>query len=277
VVRCDAVPLYMDRHDLPGVSAADVAEAHAKDLELQGSHGVQFLSYWYDTHGGVFCLARAPAAENMEAVHRESHGLIPNEIIEVSEEAILRFLGEVHDPVDESEAASAFRTILFTDLEGSTSLAARLDPSEYLSLLREHDVIVRRALMVSRGREVKHTGDGVMASFEEVADALGCAVTVQEGFEARNGGSDDDESADLRVRIGLDAGEPVDHNDDLFGATVSRASRLCGAADPGRTLVSERVYELGREGFAFADAGLRVLKGFDEPVRAYELLGRRDG
>jgi class 3 adenylate cyclase len=265
----------MDRHDLPGVTAADVAAAHAKDLEVQDSYGVQFLSYWFDAdNGGVFCLARAPSAETMEAVHRESHGLVPNDIIEVSEDAILRFLGSVHDPVDHSEVTSAFRTILFTDLEGSTALAASLEPFEFLSLLREHDAIVRRAVVGSQGREVKHTGDGLMASFEEIGRALDCALAVQAGFAARNG---DASSPPLRVRVGLDAGEPVDHNDDLFGATVSLASRLCDAADPGTTLVSARVRELGdRRGYAFADAGERVLKGFAEPVRAFELLGQRD-
>lgn len=265
----------MDRHDLPGVSAADVAEAHAKDLEVEGKHDVQFLSYWFDAeNGGVFCLARAPAARNMEAVHRESHGLVPNDIIEVSEDAVLRFLGAVHDPVDHSEVTSPFRTIFFTDLEGSTALAARLEAAEFLSLLTEHDVIVRRALVAARGREVKHTGDGMMASFEEIADALDCALAVQAGFRARN---DEGRSPVLRVRIGLAAGEPVDHNDDLFGATVNLASRLCGAADPGTTLVSELVHELGsRNGFAFGDVDRRVLKGFEHPIHAFELLGRRN-
>jgi class 3 adenylate cyclase len=266
----------MDRHELTGVSGADLAAAHAKDLEVQGKHHVQFLSYWFDERDGrAFCLARAPAADNMEAVHRESHGLVPNDIIEVSEDAILRFLGDVHDPRDDSEVTSAFRTILFTDLEGSTAFAATLEPAAYLGLVREHDAIVRRALAAAQGREVKHTGDGLMASFDEVADALDCALAVQAGFEARNGNGG---SPVLRVRVGLDAGEPVDHNDDLFGATVTRASRLCSAANPGTTLVSERVRDLGDgNGFAFADVGERVLKGFAEPVRAYELLARRDG
>ena len=262
----------MDRHDLPGVSAADIAEAHAKDLEVQGTYGVRFLSYWFDEESSTaFCLARAPTAEGMEAVHRESHGLIPNEIIPVSEDAVLQFLGKVHDPVDESEVTSAFRTILFTDLEGSTALAERLEPQQFLGLLGEHDLIVRRALVASRGREVKHTGDGIMASFEDAANALHCALAIRAGFKGRN----EHATTVLSVRIGLAAGEPVDRNGDLFGSTVNLANRLCAAAEPDTILVSDAVRRLGSAtGFVFSEADRRVLKGFAAPIRVFELRGR---
>ena len=163
----------MDRHDLHGESAEDVARAHARDLEVQDAYGVSFLSYWFDERSGsAFCLARASGAEDMATVHRESHGLIPNEIIPVSEDSVLRFLGVVRNPADASEATSAFRTVLFTDIEGSTALAEKLGPAEFIELLSEHDRIVRQALLASRGREVKHTGDGIMASFDSVSDGL---------------------------------------------------------------------------------------------------------
>ena len=200
------MPLFMDRHDVPGASAEDVAKAHVSDLERAGKHDVQFLSYWFDAdNGGVFCFARAPARENLEAVHRESHGLVPNEIIGVSEDAVLRFLGKVHDPVDHTEVTSPFRATLFTDLEGSTAMADELETSEYMRLLTEHDVIIRRALVAARGREVKHTGDGIMASFDEVANGLECALAIRAGFDAR---IDEGRKPECRVRVGLAAGEP---------------------------------------------------------------------
>lgn len=265
------MPLFMDRHDLPGVSAEDIAAAHAKDVEVQEAHGVKFLSYWFDEENeAAFCLARAPTAEGMEAVHRASHGLIPNKIIPVSEDAVLRFLGTVHEPADETEVTSAFRTILFTDLEGSTELANRLEPQEFLGLLGEHDVIVRRALLASGGREVKHTGDGIMAAFGDASEALNCALAIRDGFTNRN----EDATTVLSVRMGLAAGEPVDRDGDLFGSTVNLASRLCAAAKPNTILVSEAVSQLGSAGgFAFTEADERVLKGFAAPVRAFELHG----
>jgi class 3 adenylate cyclase len=260
----------MDRHDLPGTSAEQVAQAHVLDIAASASHGVQFLSYWFDAdNGAAFCLARAPGADELQAVHSESHGLVPNEIIRVDEDSVLKFLGRIEEPADHTRVTSPFRTVLFTDLKGSTSLLHEVGQSEYLVLLTEHDLIIRRALVAWRGREVKHTGDGVMASFDEVARALACASTVQDGFEERNRASG---APLMRVRIGMAAGEPVDHNDDLFGSTVNLASRICDAADGGQTLVSQLVQDLGiREGFRFLPAETRSLRGFPDPTIVFEL------
>ena len=81
------MPLYMDIHrDVEGLTAEAVAEAHLKDLEVQDKHGVKYTRYWFDEGSGtVFCLAEAPSKEAAETVHREAHGLMANEIIEVRE------------------------------------------------------------------------------------------------------------------------------------------------------------------------------------------------
>jgi class 3 adenylate cyclase len=158
---------------------------------------------------------------------------------------------------------------------GSTSLLNETGESVYMLLLTEHDLIIRRALVAVRGREVKHTGDGLMASFDAVAAALSCAIAIQDGFDARNATTD---GPALRVRIGMAAGEPVDRGDDLFGSTVNLARRICDAADGGQTLVSEAVQDLGTHGgFRFIEAGLRTLKGFQEPSPLFELQRDRAG
>lgn len=81
------MPLFMDVHTLEGgVSAADVAEAHKKDLETQGRYGVSYLRYWVDESAGkIFCLVEADDAESANTVHREAHGLVADEIFTVSE------------------------------------------------------------------------------------------------------------------------------------------------------------------------------------------------
>jgi Protein of unknown function (DUF4242) len=83
------MPLFMDVHSLDGgVSSKDVAEAHMKDLETQGAYGVDYKRYWVDERAGkIFCLVEAPDAETAARVHREAHGLIADEIYEVSEGA----------------------------------------------------------------------------------------------------------------------------------------------------------------------------------------------
>lgn len=81
------MPLFMDVHHMDGsVSAADVAGAHARDLEVQHQHGVNYRSYWVDEQAGkIFCLVEAPTADAAATVHREAHGLVADEIYEVVE------------------------------------------------------------------------------------------------------------------------------------------------------------------------------------------------
>ena len=267
------MPLFMDRHDLPEVTAEQVAQAHLADIEAEARFGVHFLAYWFDAaHGEAFCLADAPEAESLAAVHRSTHGLIPNEIISVSENDVLRFLGRMNESGNEAEPVNPFRTILFTDLEGSTSILESVGQAAFMVLLTEHDLIIRRALVTSRGREVKHTGDGIMASFDDVASALDCALAIQRGFEARANVASPPE---LRVRIGIAAGEPVDHNDDLFGSTVTLASRICTAAEAGHILTSDVVRDLGdQQGFMFDTGREVILKGFSGPTTVFELVSK---
>ena len=264
------MPLFMDRHDVPGASPEDVAEAHVRDLEYGPQFGVLFRSYWFDhDRGAVFCFADAPSKAVLAELHETSHGLVPNEIIPVKEDSVLRFLGKIEDPTDASAIENPFRTILFTDLAGSTELTNRLGIAEFMLLLTEHDLIIRRALVASNGREIKHTGDGINAAFDDAAKALQCALEIQQGFAAR---AETHPDPLLEVRLGLASGEPVAHNDDLYGAAVNLARRICDSADAGETLVSADVRALCEDRFAFADRGERSMKGFDEPIQVFELV-----
>jgi hypothetical protein len=81
------MPLYMDEHNaVDGLTAEAVAGAHARDLEVQDKHGVKYINYWFNEKAGkVYCLVDAPNADAAHAVHREAHGLVADEIIEVQE------------------------------------------------------------------------------------------------------------------------------------------------------------------------------------------------
>jgi class 3 adenylate cyclase len=263
--------VFMDRHDLDGASAADLAAAHLSDLETQARHGVRFLSYWHDYgRNAAFCLVEAPDAEAAQAVHRDAHGNLANEIIPVDPDDVVRFLGRIDDPVKSGrDAESAFRIILFTDLEGSTELVQRLGDDGAMRLLRIHDGIIREALARHEGREVKHTGDGIMASFSSVQAALAGAVAIQQGFADHNASHPE---PPLRVRIGMSAGEPVAEGGDLFGAAVQLAARLCDHASPDIIVVSSVVRDLAiGKGFTFGSPSETRLKGFPVPVALCEL------
>ncbi|MBV8662922.1 MAG: adenylate/guanylate cyclase domain-containing protein, partial [Hyphomicrobiales bacterium] len=153
----------------------------------------------------------------------------------------------------------------------STEMTARLGDSAALELVRAHDAVVRRGLEAHRGREVKHTGDGIMASFDNVANAVDAAGDIQRGFATFNAGG----SERLRVRIGIDAGEPVEDHNDLFGATVQLASRLCNEAEAGGVVVSAFVRDLCEGQTArFVPLGARRLKGFADTVSAFQFEWR---
>ena len=159
-------------------------------------------------------------------------------------------------------------TILFTDMESSTALTGHLGDDGAQELLRAHNRIVRRALERHGGSEIKHTGDGIMASFASATAGLECAIDIQQAV------ADHNESAEtpFRVCVGLNAGEPVAEESDLFGTSVQLAARIRDHAQPGQILVSNVVRELvaGRS-FLFSDCGQVPLKGFDEPLRLFEL------
>lgn len=269
------MPLYLDRHDLDGVSAADVAAAHVLDMDIQEKHDVRYVSYWFDySHQKAFCLVEAPTPEAANLVHREAHGLEAVDIIEVEQDRLEEFLGAApHFPVGEAYEASAFRTILFTDIVGSTALTQRLGDAAAMTVLRRHDEAVRDALREWGGREIKHTGDGIMASFTSASRAVGCAIAIQERF-VESATSDMDSA--IQVRIGISAGEPVTEKGDLFGTAVQLAARLCASADPGGILVSHAVRELcAGKPLEFDAARELELRGFAEVVRAYATLSKR--
>jgi class 3 adenylate cyclase len=267
------MPYYMDRHDLTGVTADDVAAVHLRDLEVQERYGVQFVNYWFDYElQHAFCLAQAPNEAAVETVHRESHGLLPRQIIKVDESALDRFMGGiVEHPPGEPYVATAFRVILFTDLEGSTSLTQQLGDVRAMTVLRRHDVIVRAALARTGGTEVKHTGDGIMASFHSVADALQAAILMQREFSQSEAGGE----FPVGVRIGIAAGEAVTDRDDLFGSAVQLAARLSSKAAARTILAASAVRDLATgTRFEFGANRRLRLKGFGDAVKACEVVWR---
>ncbi|MBX9454801.1 MAG: DUF4242 domain-containing protein [Rhizobium sp.] len=264
--------IFMDRHVLTGSTAADVAAAHLSDVEIQDRYGVRFMTYWYDQQRGTaFCLVDAPDIEAVQCVHRVAHGFIASEVVEVSLSAVEAFLGRIHDPAPASQpsndiAEGGHRTILFTDIVGSTAMTSRLGDRMATELVRAHDAVVRRCLARFSGREVKHTGDGIMATFAATAAAVDCARTIQQDFRHYNSGN----SEPIHVRIGLDCGEPVEDSNDLFGSTVQLAARLCALASGEQILVSENVVRECDAKELFAQASHRRLKGFSKPVPIFQ-------
>jgi len=193
------------------------------------------------------------------------------------------FLGEGEPSARQAEPpeAGAFRTVLFTDVEGSTALTQRLGDTKAREVLREHERLVRECLAAHGGSEVKTMGDGFMASFASATRALECAIAIQRAFAVGAGLAPPEGAASsapteaIRVRIGLNAGEPVAEEGDLFGTAVNLAARIAAQAQGGQVLVSDVVRQLvAGKGFLFTDRGEAALRGFEDPVRLYEVRWR---
>jgi class 3 adenylate cyclase len=269
------MPYYMDIHTVPGATAEDVRQAHEADLAMQDKHGVCCIKYWMNEQAGkVFCLFDAPSAEAAVAVHGEAHGLMPEKIIEIDPDMVDGFLGK--GPVDPAGAVrlpgngrsrdSAVRSIMFTDLVDSTAVTESLGDDAAMELVKTHDGIVRAALDEFEGCEVKHLGDGIMASFISAVSAVRCACRIQGEFGRHR---DERPELPLALKIGAAAGEPVEQGNDLFGSTVQLAARLCSHAGAGQIVVSTGLAELCRgKGLMFDDLGALSLKGFADPIPA---------
>jgi len=157
----------MDIHELPGgVSAEDVAKAHAQDVKIEDKYGRSLSQILGERKGRkIFCLCHAPDAEAAVEVHRQAHGMVADKIIEIQPELAEGFLGgvEVNNagaalvPGATNEKDPGIRTVLFTDIADSTTLTQALGDEAALAMLGVHDTIVRDALSASGGREVKHT------------------------------------------------------------------------------------------------------------------------
>ena len=159
------------------------------------------------TRGTGFCLIDAPDIETAMHVHDEAHGDVAKDVIEVDLSAVQAFLGRVSDPepAPPSESAAvdkALRAIMFTDIVNSTALTSRLGDERAVEMVRAHDAMVRRSLGDHKGRVVKRTGDGIMASFDAVTAAVRAAPRSQQAFEGFNLGQPREAPRPYRPRRG---------------------------------------------------------------------------
>jgi len=161
-----------------------------------------------------------------------------------------------------SEEVGAFRTVMFTDLVSSTALTEQFGDDAAQRTLETHDAVVRRALASHEGIEVKHTGDGIMAAFHSAANAVSAASEILGRLRSES----------VNVRIGLNAGEPIARDGDLYGTAVNLAARVCDAAEPGQALATGVVRDLtAGKGVGWGSDHVIEPKGFEESVTVFVL------
>ena len=165
-------------------------------------------------------------------------------------------------PLPESDRVLA--TVLFTDIITSTERSAQVGDRRWKDLLDQHDTLIRRELERHRGRLVKNTGDGILATFDGPARAIRCAQAIASSVK----------SLGIEVRAGLHTGEVELRGEDVTGMGVNIAARVMDAAGPGEVVVSSTVKDLvAGGGLRFADRGTRDLRGVPGEWRLFAVEG----
>ncbi|RLD61726.1 MAG: DUF4242 domain-containing protein [Bacteroidetes bacterium] len=247
------MPIYMDRHDLNGVTAKDVALAHQADINIQDQFGCRGITYWFDEErGAAFCLVEAPEMNAVKEMHDHAHGLVPHQIIEVESNVVEAFLGRIQDPkpTDNMDDEGllilndpAFRAIMAIVLEDSELIDYRVEHPLAKNIHKNYNDLLEKILDQFEGRKVEHVKDGFLVSFASISNAACCALEIQSQLKALNKKS----GINLQTQIGLSAGVPVTGDDAFFGNTIQQAKRLCEISQGGGILISSSLKEYLRE------------------------------
>jgi len=261
------MPIYMDVHIVPGVKAKDVAEAHYKDLMHQDEHKCKCMTYWIDEEReNIFCLVEAPNKEAVTEMHNKAHGLIPNKIIEVQSELVQSFLGRIYDPEDAKTIEGglkvfsdpSLRILLVTKITDPVLLQYELGNEKANELLNSHNEIIRKNLGQYGGREVEHRGTGFIISFASASKAVSCALAIQKSME---------DAEAIGFRIAVNAGEPVEKSNKLFGDTILLAEQLCTLVTHCQVGITSAVKELvSKDHFQNQGNNLLAISPHDESI-----------
>ena len=235
------MPIFMDRHEVKGATAEQVAEVHQKDLKIQAKYGCKGMTYWFDERSGMaFCLIEAPRMKAVIDMHNEAHGLVPNKVIQVDENAVYSFLGRISDPFEDKKRKiagiineSGFRTIMYLEQKFPMGYFQKFRREFKSSNSNVINDLSAKIINAAGGRRVNEVSFGLAASFTRQDDALKCAENVQAVIE--------EQKSDIKVSIGISAGLPVSGSGEVFGDTIRTAKNLSYSATPGKTFVSPSV------------------------------------
>ena len=240
------MPIYMDVHNVPGVKAKDVADAHRMDLLHQEEHACKCMTYWIDEdRENIFCLIEAPDKEAVINMHNKAHGLIPNRIVEVSSNIVESFLGRIYDPENAITAVDglrvfedpAYRIIVLITYEDPVILRHRLGNEKTASLLQTQQQIIRKHLASYCGHEAQHDDIAYILSFVSAVAALDYANNVLSEFNR-------EALHETGFRIALHSGEPLENSHTLFGDAIQFARHLSFVGRDHQVTVSGTVKNL---------------------------------
>ena len=237
----------MDRHDLPGVTLKDAAEAHKQDLVHQDEYHCKTMTYWVDEkRENAFCLIDAPNIQAVKDLHNRAHGLIPHQIIEVDSTLVNAFLGRIQDPESEDTPIdSPFRTLMVIE---SSNYLNRVDDLQFdLFYQRLHNSI-NKAIEKFNGKVVLLKSNSYLVSFKSVDNAISCALKIKHNSKYVTPNFD---SSYKLLNIGISSGVPVTDKKELFEDAINLSTYFCEIVS-GDIVVSYEVLEHFRANHKYA-------------------------
>ena len=255
-----------DKRDLDEKARAKVLADSVRVMGFKKSHASTFADKYEEY------LLQDPRYMQMYQAGRNAmntHFQDPNS----SAQHMASALSEWNQPKKKVEETGPI-TVLFTDIAGSTAMTQALGDAGAQEVVRIHNRIVRAALTGNQGREVKHTGDGIMASFGRVTDSVDASIEMQRQTMIHN---QQNPNLPLHLKIGINAGEPIVEDNDLFGTVVQLSARIVDKAQADEIFVSEIIKGICTgKAYKFSNKGGYEMKGFDGPMHLYEVLWRDD-
>ena len=239
--------LFTDEITIEGVK-----EAHMADKRIQEKYGVKYHQFWINEEAGtVFCLMEGPDKETCEQVHREAHGAVACEIVEV-EGGFYDVIVNRSQIIDkglvrhkDGSVDNANRFILVVDIIGNTSMVKGPLDIANIKLPNEARKLVLSSIEKYEGTEVKQVQDSIIGVFINADHALRCAVDLKKKFDAKKMQNPNSE-LDIYYRMGLSSGQPVHENKKLLEEAITSARRLCLIAEYGEIVLSRNFERLSR-------------------------------
>ena len=260
------MPIYMDFHDLPeGVSPRHVAEMHQADLNIEHKYNCRGLTYWCDEkRQTAFCLIDAPDKQSVIDLHQNSHGAVPQRIIEVNDTIVESFLGRIEDPQKSNNTKlniindPAFRTIMVVKIKNKTLRVS--EKNTLKAAIRGYTTSINTLTSINNGRLVKQEANSFLMSFKVVTDAINCGIKIQELHNCVI-------TPDLEFKIGVSAGIPVTEKEGIFEDTIKTSNYLSEIAQGNIYITSEvkNLYEGENKNIPISEnKSVRVLSNKEE-------------
>jgi len=252
------------KRELDGLSKSRILADSVRVMGFKKSHASSFAEKYEE-----YLMADSRYMQMFQAGRNALNTFLSDE--DASPQHLESALEEWNKPKKKEEQVGPI-TVLFTDIAGSTAMTQALGDAGAQEVVRAHNRVVRAALTDHNGKEVKHTGDGIMASFSRTSDGLDAAINMQRGTDLHN---QQNPKLPLHLKIGLNTGEPIQEDNDLFGATVQMSARIVDKAKADEIFVSEIVRGIcSGKGYQFKNRGGYPMKGFDGDVPLFEVNWR---